>query len=330
MENAIEMVNLKKSFPDKGRGGTLAAVNGVTLTVPRGEIFGFLGPNGAGKTTCQRMLTTLLPIDQGEAWIAGFNVAKQAPEVRRRIGYVSQAGGADGSATGRENLMLAGRLYGLGKEAAKKKTEELSRLLDLHELLDRIAGTYSGGQKRRLEIALGIMHEPEILFLDEPSAGLDPQNRVNLWNHIRSLQKNGMTVFLTTHYLEEADELAGYLAIMDHGTIIARGTPKELKRQIAGEVITIKPKHNASLIALQDMALGELSINQYVNRTIAEKESLILYVTESIKITPLLFDLLKRRGIELESISISPPSLDDVFLKQTGYSLRDSGKEETT
>ena len=235
MEYAIEAFDLKKSFAVKNK--TVEAVRGVCLAVKQGEIFGFLGPNGAGKTTCQRMLTTLLPLDGGRAVVAGYDVKKQPGEVRAHIGYVSQVGGADLPATGRENLNLAGRLYGLQRAAVAQRVGELSRLLDLDALLDRIVRTYSGGQKRRLEIALGMIHAPELLFLDEPTTGLDPQNRANLWTHIRKLKENGTTIFLTTHYLDEADELADRLAIMDRGVIVAAGTPEELKSQVSAEEV---------------------------------------------------------------------------------------------
>jgi len=226
---AIEVSGLKKTF--KAKTGTVEAVRGICLSVKAGEDLGFLGPHGAGKTTCQRMLTTLLPIDGGAAVIAGYDAAKKPDEVRRHIGYVSQLGGADLNATGYENLMLAARLYGVKKSAAKEKINELAEVFELKDFLSRFVKTYSGGQKRRLEIALGMIHEPEILFLDEPTAGLDPQNRANLWEHIRKLKAGGMTVFLTTHYLEEADSLADRLAIMDFGKIIASGTPDELKQR---------------------------------------------------------------------------------------------------
>ena len=216
MSGVIEASDLKKSFKTGNKKKPVEAVRGVTLSVKQGEIFGFLGPNGAGKTTCQRMLTTLLPIDGGAAAIAGYDVKKKPGEVRKHIVYVSQLGGADLPATGRENLMLAGGIYGMLLHDVDRKIGELSRLLDLEELLDRIVRTYSGGQKRRLEIALGILHEPDILFLDEPATGLDPQNRANLWAYIRRLRENGMTIFLTTHYLDEADALANRLG--HHGS----------------------------------------------------------------------------------------------------------------
>lgn len=240
MDAAIETVDLKKTFPAKGRGQAVEAVRGVSLNIARGEIFGFLGPNGAGKTTCQRMLTTLLPISSGTARVAGFDVAREPGKVRRHIGAVGQLGGSDGAATGRENLMLSARLYGISKRDARRRIDEVSELLDLGEPLDRVVSTWSGGQKRRLEIALGIMHEPEVLFMDEPSTGLDPQNRANLWTHITGLKERGMTIFLTTHYLEEADALADRLAIIDHGRIVAEGTPEDLKARVSPEEVACR------------------------------------------------------------------------------------------
>ncbi len=185
------------------------------------------------------MLTTLLPIDAGVATVAGFDVARQPKDVRSRIGYVSQLGGADDLATGRENLVLQGRLYGGDLDSVKLRTDELMEILDLSEFADRRVKTYSGGQRRRLDIALGIIHQPEVLFLDEPSTGLDPQNRANLWDHVRDLRNRGTTIFLTTHYLEEADALCDRLMIMDHGEIIIEGTPRDLKRRVSGESVVM-------------------------------------------------------------------------------------------
>jgi ABC-2 type transport system ATP-binding protein len=303
MNNAIETARLVKRFhhSEKGKTKTIEAVRGVTLSVRRGEIFGFLGPNGAGKTTTLRMLTTLLAVGEGEAHVAGFDVKKQRQEVRRRIGYVSQLGGADLSATGRENLELAGQLYGIDREETKRRSADLIETFDLGELIERQAKTYSGGQKRRLEVALGILHRPEVLFLDEPTTGLDPQNRANLWDQIRKLSDNGTTVFLTTHYLEEADEL---------------------KQQIAGEAITVKPGHSGPEIHRIQQCLGS---QPFVRETRVEGDTLHLYVEDGAKMLPRVIELLEANDAELDSVSLSQPSLNDVFLRQTGRSLRDTG-----
>jgi len=322
--NTIEIVNLKKSFQqsEKGKRKTIEAVRGITLSVKRGEIFGFLGPNGAGKTTTLRILTTLLPVDEGEVFIAGYNLKKQPHEVRRSIGYVSQLGGADLAATGRENLILAGRLYGMSKLETEERAYELIDIFDLKDLINRKVKTYSGGQRRRLEVALGIMHQPQVLFLDEPTTGLDPQNRANLWDQIYKLRDSGTTVFLTTHYLEEADELADRLCILDHGQIVAEGTPHELKQQIAGDVIVINSKPVAGQIEKIRDTLGN---QPFVHEVHVEEEKLHLYVEDGTRVMPRVFDVLEANALAIDSISLLQPSLDDVFLKQTGRSLRDTG-----
>ncbi len=327
MQNAIEVTGLKKSFlTRKGKRMVVEAVRGISLSVRSGEIFGFLGPNGAGKTTTLRMLTTLLPVDSGTATVAGFNLAEQPKEVRRHIGYVSQSGGGDIYATGWENLILAGRLYGMHPRDVQKRANELADLMGIREVLPRIVKTYSGGQKRRLEVALGMLHRPAVLFLDEPTTGLDPQNRANLWEQIRELKKQGTTVFLTTHYLEEADMLANRLAIMDNGQIVAQGTPEELKQQISGDVIQIKLATGQENKEDVEFLLGKES---YIHKIRFEGDHVHLYVHDGTKVLPHVFGMLERENIRIDTISFSRPSLDDVFLKQTGRLLRDMGKEDS-
>jgi ABC-2 type transport system ATP-binding protein len=298
----------------------------VSIAVDRGEIFGFLGPNGAGKTTTLRMLTTLLPVDSGQATVAGFDVARQPKQVRARIGYVSQLGGADELATGRENLILQGRLYGGDLDTVRRRAGELTSILDLSDFADRKVITYSGGQRRRLDVALGVIHQPEVLFLDEPTTGLDPQNRANLWDHIRALRARGTTVFLTTHYLEEADVLCDRIMIMDHGMIVAEGTPRELKRKVAGEsvVVGLKDEH------LLERAESLLRLEPYVREISTEPGRLRLYVDDGSAAIPQLLRLLDREAFGLKSISLSEVSLDDVFLRQTGRSLRDASASDTS
>jgi ABC-2 type transport system ATP-binding protein len=310
-------------------------VRGVSIDVAQGEIFGFLGPNGAGKTTTLRMLTTLLPIDSGTATVAGFDVARQPGQVRTRIGYVSQLGGSDELATARENLILQGRLYGASRAQVAPRAQALIELLDLAEFADRRAATYSGGQRRRLDIALGIVHEPPVLFLDEPTTGLDPQSRANLWDHIRALRERGTTVFLTTHYLEEADVLCDRLMIMDHGQVVAQGTPRALKQQVAGDAIVISLRaddHGADNYGADnhgpedrgaERAAPVLRAEPYVRELTADNGQVRLYVDDGGTALPRLIRLLDSRGIPIRSISMSEPTLDDVFLRQTGRSLRD-------
>jgi len=319
MEAVIVTASLRKNF--RGRKADIEAVKGVSFEVGRGEIFGFLGPNGAGKTTMLRMLTTLMPIDSGTARVAGYDVASEPKQVRQRIGYVSQAGGADDMSTGWENLILQGRLYGGDLESVRTRAKELAVVLDLTEFADRKVMTYSGGQRRRLDLAIGLIHQPEILFLDEPSTGLDPQNRANLWDHIRAIQKRGTTVFLTTHYLEEADALCDRLTIMDHGSIVAEGTPRDLKREVVGDSVILGLADND----LVERASGLFRTELFIRKIGVEHGGLRLYVDDGGVVLPELLRVLDRNQIALKSISLSEPTLDDVFLQYTGRSLRDTG-----
>jgi ABC-2 type transport system ATP-binding protein len=319
-ETIISTTGLRKSF--RSKRGPIEAVRGVSIEVRRGEIFGFLGPNGAGKTTTLRMLTTLLPIDGGKATVAGIDVARHPKQVRSRIGYVSQLGGADDLATGRENLILQGRLYGGDLASVTARAQTLMEILDIAEFADRRVKTYSGGQRRRLDVALGIVHEPEVLFLDEPSTGLDPQNRANLWDHVRMLREHGTTVFLTTHYLEEADALCDRLMIIDHGEIVIEGTPHDLKRDVAGDAVLLSLREGDSAIV---RARSLLEGQPYVREVSIEGDQVRLYVEDGATALPQLMRLLDGERMELRSISLSEPTLDDVFLRETGRSLRDAG-----
>jgi ABC-2 type transport system ATP-binding protein len=319
MDAVITTEGLRKSF--RTRKAVVEAVKGVSLEVGRGEIFGFLGPNGAGKTTTLRMLTTLLPIDAGTATLAGFDVTREPKQVRQRIGYVSQAGGADDMSTGWENLILQGRLYRGDLNSVRTKAKELAEILNLTEFADRKVMTYSGGQRRRLDLALGLIHEPEILFLDEPTTGLDPQNRADLWDHIRAIQERGSTVFLTTHYLEEADALCDRLTIMDHGSIVAEGTPRALKREVVGDSVMLGLVNDD----LVERARGLLRNESFIRTIGIEDGGLRLSVDDGSAALPELLRLLDRDQIALKSISLSEPTLDDVFLQYTGRSLRDTG-----
>jgi len=320
---AIRATGLRKSFASKK--SKVVAVDGIDLEIGAGEIFGFLGPNGAGKTTALRLLATLLPIDAGEAIVAGYDVRTQPGEVRRHVGYVSQLGGADDEATGYQDMILQGRLNGMSRPAAHERASELARVLELTEFAGRKIKTYSGGQKRRLDVACGIMHSPEVLFLDEPATGLDPQNRANMWRQIRRLRDEGTTVFLTTHYLEEADALSDRVAIMDHGTIVAEGTPRELKTRVAGDSVVIKP-HSDGLDP--DGLRDRLAAQPHVREARREGDGLHLYVDDGPRALPRLMAFLESAHVDVEAVSLSQPSLDDVFLAQTGRSLRDAGPTE--
>lgn len=315
----IETRGLKKTFT--GRRGTVEAVKGVDLRVAPGEIFGFLGPNGAGKTTTLRMLTTLLPPSDGEATVAGHDLRRAPDQVRKQIGYVSQAGGADDTATARENLVLHARLYGIDRATARARAQALIATVELEAIADRVCSTYSGGQRRRLDLALGLIHEPTLIFLDEPTTGLDPQSRARLWDEVRRLRDGGMTVFLTTHYLEEADALCDRLAIIDGGTIVAEGTPAALKRQIAGDVVTLGLDAEGG--ALQQ-AEALLRTQPFVRDLSTDEGVLRLYVEQGEAALPAILRVLDGAALPLRTIALARPSLDDVFLRQTGRSLREA------
>ncbi|MEU8181829.1 ATP-binding cassette domain-containing protein [Micromonospora sp. NPDC049044] len=318
----IETRGLRKSF--RSRAGretkTVDAVRGVNLEVAEGEIFGFLGPNGAGKTTTLRMLATLIEPDGGEATIAGADLRKDPAEVRRRIGYVPQGGSTWDESTAREELVLHARMYGIGKADAQRRAVRALDAFQLSEYADRKCKTYSGGQRRRVEIALGIIHEPKIVFLDEPTTGLDPQSRAHMWDEIRRLRADGMTVFITTHYLDEADALCDRIAIMDNGEVVAEGTPTELKREISGDVVLVGLDLTATPQAAKALD-GEPFVNKLET---VDEGGLRLYVDEGATAIPQVLRRLDHAGLELRSIELHRPSLDDVFLTKTGRSLRES------
>jgi len=322
-ETAVRATGLRRSFP--GKGGRVEALRGVDLRVSAGQIYGFLGPNGAGKTTTLRILTTLLSADSGEALVAGIDVRRHPAEVRRRIGYVSQLGGADREATGRENLLLQGRLYGMSSAATERRAGELMELLDLGAFSHRIVRSYSGGQRRRLEVALGIVHRPEVLFLDEPTLGLDPQNRAHLWEQLRGLRDAGTTILLTTHYLDEADQLSERVAIIDNGTVVAEGTPEELRQRYPAEVI-ITPRPGAGELGA---LIADLERDPLVDAAHLEGTTIRVRVADPTAGLAAVFDRLRAGGVVVQRVSLQEPSLDDVFLHQTGRSLRDAGDAST-
>jgi ABC-2 type transport system ATP-binding protein len=316
----IETKGLRKTFRSRAGRETkvVEAVVGVDLKVDAGEIFGFLGPNGAGKTTTLRMLATLLDPDDGQATVAGVDLRKNPGEVRKRIGYVAQGGSTWDESTAREELVLQARMYGIGKTEAQERAVRSLEAFQLTEYADRKCKTYSGGQRRRVDIALGIIHEPKLVFLDEPTTGLDPQSRAHMWDEIRRLREEGMTVFITTHYLEEADALCDRVAIIDNGQIVAEGTPDELKREISGDVVTIGASGNEAKAA--ELFSGAA----YVRKSETAEDGLRLYVDEGATAIPQILRTLDGGGIAITGIELHRPSLDDVFLTKTGRSLRES------
>lgn len=320
----VEIQDLWKSF--RNRRKVVEAVRGVNLTIQEGEVFGFLGPNGAGKTTTLRMLTTLLPPDKGRATIAGYDLRNEPYRVRTCIGYVSQQGGADSALTGRENAIMQARFYGLSAHNAQKRTAELLESLEMATFADRPTRTYSGGQRRRLDLALGLVHQPRLLFLDEPSIGLDPHSRAMLWEEVRKLQANGTTIFLTTHYLDEADQLCDRLAIINAGQIVAEGTSSQLKQQVAGDVITLSLTHSSMTPSQVHDYLREQAFVHEVHAlptTQAQELRLQLSVEHGEEVLVTVVHLLDSIGATVHSITLARPSLDDVFLRLTGHSLTD-------
>jgi ABC-2 type transport system ATP-binding protein len=321
----IETHELRKVFMSKEKGGKkeVEAVKGIDLTVRKGEIFGFLGPNGAGKSTTQKMLSTLLCPTDGEAKILGYDLAEQQEQIRQNAGCVSQAGGADLASTGLENLVLQAQLYGLDVLTAKKWAAEFVERFQMNSFIERPASSYSGGQKRRLDVALGMIHRPQLLLLDEPTSGLDPQSRAYLWEKIRQLKADGVTIFLTTQYMDEADKLCDRIAIIDNGTIIVTGTPGELKSSVGGDTIVFgfsseDIAHKAETVLTKNTQLEKI---QTINNSIH------LYAKDGERIMPDLLRSLDAKCLEVQSIMLSRPSLDDVFLKYTGRSLREDDRK---
>lgn len=314
----IEAEGLRKIYPSKA--GPVEALDGVDLRVARGKIFGFLGPNGAGKTTVIRILVTLSRPTSGTARVAGFDVVGQPRQVRSHIGYVSQAGGVDGGMTGRANLLLQAGLQGMSKADAVARVGELAGRFSLEEVLDRPAATLSGGLSRRLALAMGLVHRPSVVFLDEPTLGLDPSARVELWQEIGALSAEGATVFLTTHYLEEADTLCDELAIIDHGRIVSQDSPAALKQQVAdGEVVSVTVSHGHGG---SDEVREEAEALPGVRRVWWEGDVLRVAVTDGSEAMPQLLRRLDAGPVSVRSVALSAPSLDDVFLHKTGRTLR--------
>jgi ABC-2 type transport system ATP-binding protein len=294
----------------------IEAVRGLDLTVRAGEVFGFLGPNGAGKTTTVRMLCTLLPPTSGSATVARHDVVADPGAVRRRIGVALQEIGLDPVQTGRELLELQCGLYGITGRRGRERAQELLELVGLSGAADRRTKTYSGGMKRRLDLATALVHDPQVLFLDEPTTGLDPASRLTVWDEVRRINAGGATVFLTTQYLEEADRLCDRLAIIDDGRIIAEGTPEELKAQMGHDVVSVS-------LAAADMAATEAALAGLpaLERVVAAEDALALYVEDGAGQVAEIVRRLEHEQIRIGAINVARPSLDDVFLLATGRRL---------
>jgi ABC-2 type transport system ATP-binding protein len=306
--DAILVDELRKRY------GRVQALDGVTFRVSSGEVFGLLGPNGAGKSTTVKLLATLTTPDGGRAEVAGHDVVRDADAVRRSIGYVPQSSGVDRDATGRENLMLQGRVQGMGGSALHSRVQELLELLGIAEAADRVVRGYSGGMKRRLDVGLGLVHRPQVLFLDEPTTGLDPEARASMWEELGRLAAGeSLTILLTTHYMEEADQLADRLAIVSRGRVVVEGTPEELKASLYGEAVEVEladgPAADAEAIVAALEGVHEASI---------EGRKLRSRVASGARAIPAILSALEAGGIGVESVTTHRPSLDDVYLHYTG------------
>ena len=314
---AVDVKNIKKTF--KTKQDTVEAVKDVSFEVKKGEIFGLLGPNGAGKSTTILMLTTLLQVTGGQAKILGLDVVKEDRLVREKIGVALQDTGIDNLLTGRELFFTTARLWGFSKKDSETRTNELLELVGLTEEADRRVKTYSGGMKRRLDLGLSLVNSPEVLFLDEPTTGLDPGSRRVLWDEIKRLRDSGVTIILTTQYLEEADELADRIAIIDEGLVVAEGTSDELKANIGGDVITL------SFNSEKEVSLAK----ELFPNSLQEKNELRITVEDGASKIPSYINELTVNNIDVSSVAASKPTLDDVFLNVTGYRLEGTSEEVT-
>ena len=311
---SIEAKSLTKSF------GDLIAVNDVSFSVEKGEIFGFLGPNGAGKSTTMMIFTTLLKPTSGNAVIAGFDVMKDAKHVRENIGFVQQETTVDEYLTGRENLLLQAKLNHIPKNEINQRIDEVLELIELSDKQDQAVVTYSGGMRKRLDIAGGLLHHPKVLFLDEPTVGLDIQTRRKIWQYIKKIHVEfEMTIFVTTHYMEEADSLCDRIGIMDHGKIQVIDTPENMKNALGNEIISLVVDTNNN----HDSFLEELKKIEFIKKINEDNLKLTLFTSNGTEVIPKIFQISSKLDIKINSISLTQPTLDDVFISYTGHEIRD-------
>ena len=317
MEYAVETQGLSRNF------GDIEAVDSIDLRIPRGEIYGFLGPNGAGKTTLVRMLITLLLPSSGSATVAGFDIVKQPNDIRLRIGAALQDAALDLKQTGRELLRLQGRFYGLSRRDVDTRFNDLADLIDIGDAVDRLIGTYSGGMKRRLDLAASLIHNPELLFLDEPTTGLDPISRARVWEEVRRVNRErDVTIFLTTQYLEEADELADRVGIINRGRLMAEGTPSELKRSLGNDVIIAQVDGQA------EQAREAVQHLEGVVGVEATGSDVIIQASNGAAVISSVALALNERQVDVREITLRTPTLDDVFLSVAGARMEEEAEDE--
>jgi daunorubicin resistance ABC transporter ATP-binding subunit len=325
-EAVVQVEELVKVYP----GGT-RAVDGLTFDVTAGELVGFLGPNGAGKTTTIRILATLLQPTSGRARVDGVDVGADPAEVRRRIGFAMQSVGLDDLATGREHLELMARLRRLQSSEVRRRASELLELMGLSAAADKLVGRYSGGMRRRLDLAMALIHRPRVLFLDEPTEGLDPQSRNALWGHLRGLNDEGVAMLLTTHYMEEADQLADRVCIIDEGKLVAEGSPDALKRAVGSDVVRVQlgADDAEQLVARQAAVADRLRALPEVDRVEPIEEGVAIYVRGAAAAIAAIVRRLDEADLPVGTITMASPTLDDVFLRSTGRSIRDEALQES-
>ncbi len=318
----IQLRDLFKSY------GSVRALNGLNLEVPKGSLYGLLGPNGAGKSTALRIVCTLLAPDSGYVEVGGRDALLEEKETRRRLGYVAQEVAIDKILTGRELLQLQGDLYHLDNTHKRKRIEELIHRLDMHEWIDRRCGSFSGGMKRRLDLASGLLHEPELLILDEPTVGLDIESRSVIWGVLKELRNNGTTILLSSHYLEEVDELADEMAIIDKGKVIASGRPDDLKKELGGDRVTLRVREFSDEVEAQSVRKLIKNIDGISNVVVNQKQGYSLnFLVKSNHVISNLSNHLSKENFEVFALSHSRPSLDDVYLQATGKTLMDAELE---
>ncbi len=319
MTTAIEARDLVKTYSKDVR-----ALDGLSFAVEQGTVFGLVGPNGAGKSTTVKILTTLSRPDAGDATVAGLDVVRRPADVRRVIGVVGQKSGVDLAATGHENLVLQGRVYGMSGREARRRADELLERIGLAGAGGRVVKTYSGGMQRKLDVAIGLVHEPQVLFLDEPTTGLDPEARTDMWQEIERLTGEGMTILLTTHYLEEADRLARRLAIVDRGRVVAEGEPEALKGELRGDAIAVELAEQS----LDGEVRHAIDRVQGVRDVLVEGRMLRARADSGAAAVPAVLAALEAGGVAVTSVTVSRPSLDDVYLRYAGRAFEDADREK--
>jgi ABC-2 type transport system ATP-binding protein len=319
MSKAIEAIELTKTY-----AGDVRALDRLSFSIEEGTVFGLLGPNGAGKSTTVRILTTLSHPHSGTASVAGFNVQEEPAKVRKAIGVVAQKSGADIQATARENLRLQGQVHGLGGRELERRIGALLKQFHLSDAADRLVRTFSGGMQRRLDVALALAHNPTVLFLDEPTTGLDPEVRAEMWEEISRLTGEGLTVLLTTHYLEEADNLASRLAIVDRGKVVTEGTPDELKRQLRGDAIHVELEGSTN-----GAVADALESVEAVREVVLNGRALHARADDGARTVPAVLAALEARGVPVASVTVARPSLDDVYLRHTGRTFSSAEVESS-